>query len=56
MILAASTAPIATGEWHDLTLIMEGSKMSAKIGGALLTGEHPGIAEAKADIGLPVTL
>ena len=52
--LAASTAPIATGEWHDLTLIMEGSKMSAKIGGTLLTGEHPGIAEAKADVGLPV--
>ena len=52
--LAASAAPIATGEWHDLTLLMEGSKMSAKIGGVLITGEHPGIAEAKADVGLPV--
>ena len=52
--LASSTTPIAAAEWHELTLIMEGPKMSARIGGALLTGEHPGIAEAKADVGLPV--
>lgn len=52
--LATSTAPIATGEWHELTLTMEGPKMSAKIGATLLTGEHAGIAEAKADVGLPV--
>ena len=52
--LAASTTPVATGEWQELTLIMEGSRMSARIGGTLLTGEHPGIAEAKADVGLPV--
>jgi hypothetical protein len=52
--LASSTAPLAAGEWHELTMTMEGAKLSAKIGATLLTGEHPAIAESKADIGLPV--
>jgi len=54
LTLASSATPVATGEWHELTLLMDGPKMSARIGKTLLTGEHPGIAEAKADVGLPV--
>lgn len=52
--LAASTSTIPTGEWHELALTLDGTKMTAKIGAATLTGEHPGIAEPKADVGLPV--
>ena len=53
--LASSTAPLAGGEWHELTMTMDGARLTAKIGPALLTGEHAAIAEAKADVGLPVS-
>ena len=35
-------------------LTLEGARMTAKLDNTTITGEHPGIAEPKIDVGLPV--
>lgn len=53
-VLARSKEPIKPGVWHDMTVTFEGTKMTARIGGILLTGENPALTTPKADIGLTV--
>ncbi|MBM3787905.1 MAG: hypothetical protein FJW30_26450 [Acidobacteria bacterium] len=53
--LARSSKPLAAGVWQDLTLTVKGESMTAKIGEATISGAHPAIAVAKADVGLPVS-
>lgn len=54
-VMARSKAPLKTGVWHDMTVTFAGSRMTAKIGDIVLTGDNPAIAGPKADVGLPVS-
>lgn len=54
-VMARSKEPLKPGVWHDMTVTFEGTKMTAKIGGVLLTGDNPALTTPKADLGLTVS-
>ncbi len=54
-VMARSKEPIKSGVWHEMTVSFEGTKMTARIGRILLTGENPALTTPKADIGLTVS-